>query len=82
METPETLQTDIEPEALPDISAPTDIKAVFLGGLFFLALLAICYLASEIILPILIAFVLMLVLQPAMRLFENLYLPRCICSPC
>ena len=78
METPETLQTDIEPEELPDISVPTDMKTVFLGGLFFLALLAICYLASEIILPILIAFVLMLVLQPAMRLFENLYLPRLV----
>ena len=80
METPETLQTDIEPEELPDISAPTDMKTVFLGGLLFLALLAACYLASEIILPILIAFVLMLVLQPAMRLFENLYLPRLVAA--
>jgi len=47
METLETPQTDIEPEELPDISAPTDMKTVFLGGLLFLALLAACYLSSD-----------------------------------
>ena len=77
METPETLQTDIAPDELP---VPTDIKAVFQGGLFLLAVLAACYLASEIILPVLIAFVLMLVLQPAMRLLEKLYLPRLVAA--
>ena len=58
METLETPQTDVEPEELPDIPVPTDMKTVFLGGLLFLALLAACYVASEIILPVLIAFVL------------------------
>ena len=80
METPDTPHTDIEAEELPDIPVPTDIKTVFQGGLFLLALLAACYVASEIILPVLIAFVLMLVLQPAMRLFEKLYLPRLIAA--
>jgi predicted PurR-regulated permease PerM len=80
METPETPSTDIEPEELPELPVPTDIKAVFQGGLFLLAVLAACYLASEIILPVLIAFVLMLVLQPAMRLLEKLYLPRLVAA--
>jgi predicted PurR-regulated permease PerM len=80
MDTQNTLQPDIEAEELPDVVVPTDIKTVFQGGLFFLALLAACYVASEIILPIFIAFVLMLVLQPAMRFFENLHLPRFIAA--
>jgi predicted PurR-regulated permease PerM len=41
-----------------------------------LALLAAFYVASEIVLPIVVAFVLMLVLQPAMRLLQRLHVPR------
>jgi len=59
-----------------DVSAPWDVKAVFQGGMFFLMLLGACYLAAEILLPIVLAFVLMLVLQPAMRLLERWHLPR------
>src|SRR5215204_773012 len=60
-----------------DAPSPRDIKAVFQGGMFFLMLLAACYFAAEIILPIVLAFVLMLVLQPAMRLLvERWHLPR------
>jgi predicted PurR-regulated permease PerM len=60
-----------------DAPLPRDIKAVFQGGMFFLMLLAACYFAAEIILPIVLAFVLMLVLQPAMRLLvERWHLPR------
>ena len=76
MQTPNNPQTGIQAEDLPDIIAPTDIKTIFQGGQFLLMLLAACYFASEIILPIIIAVVLMLVLQPVMRLFEKLYLPR------
>jgi len=80
METPGTLRTDIEAEALPDVVVPRDIKTVFQGGLFLLALLAACYVAGEIILPILLAFVLKLVLQPVMRFCEKLHLPRMIAA--
>jgi len=41
-----------------DLPIPSDINAVFLGGLFLLAMLAACYVAAEIILPIVLAFVL------------------------
>jgi predicted PurR-regulated permease PerM len=80
MDTPKTLEADIVAEELPDVIVPTDIKKVFQGGLFLLALLATCYVASEIILPIAIAFALKLVLQPAMRLFAKLHLPRLIAA--
>ena len=44
-----------------DLPIPSDINAVFLGGLFLLAMLAACYVAAEIVLPIVLAFVLSLV---------------------
>lgn len=71
-----TLETEIKAEDLPDDIVPTDISKVFLGGLFLLALLATCYVASDLILPVVIAAALKLVLQPAMRLLEKLHLPR------
>jgi hypothetical protein len=45
-----------------DLAIPSDVKTVFLGGLFALAVLAGCYVAAEIALPIVLAFVLSLVL--------------------
>ena len=70
----------VGPEQVPtdanDVPVPSDIKAIFQGGIFFLMLLGACYAAAEIVLPIVLALVLMLVLQPAMRLLERWYLPR------
>jgi len=63
-----------------DLPIPSDIKAVFLGGLFLVAMLGACYVASDIVLPIVLAFVLSLVLQPAMRALERLRLPRGIAA--
>ena len=53
---------------------------VFQGGSFLLLLLGACYFAAEIVLPIVLAFVLMLVLQPAMRFLERWHLPRGIAA--
>ena len=73
--------TPTEVEATDDdLPVPSDIKAVFLGGLFALAMLAGCYVAAEIVLPIVLAFVLNLVLQPAMRMFERLRVPHGIAA--
>jgi predicted PurR-regulated permease PerM len=79
---------DVPPVTVPtaaaadqdDLPIPSDIKAVFLGGLFLLAMLGACYVASDIVLPIVLAFVLSLVLQPAMRALERLRLPRGIAA--
>ena len=80
METPNTLRPDIEAEALSETTMPSDVGWAFQGGQFLLMLLAACYLAGEIILPIVLAFVLSLVLQPLMRLLEKLRLPRSLAA--
>jgi predicted PurR-regulated permease PerM len=80
METLIRCATDIEPEEPPDVPVQRDIKAVFQGGMFLLALLAAFYVASDILFPVVLAFILMLVLQPVMRFFEKLYLPRSIAA--
>jgi predicted PurR-regulated permease PerM len=64
-------------EALP---AAPDVANVFLGGLLLLALLAACYLAAAILLPIVVAFVMMLMLQPAMRVLQRLHVPRIVAA--
>jgi hypothetical protein len=43
-------------------------------------MLAACYVAAEIILPIVLAFMLNLVLTPAMRVLERVHLPRGGCG--
>ncbi len=59
-----------------DHPLPSDPKAIFLGGLFVLALLATAYVASDIVLPLVFAIVLKLLLQPALRALERLRAPR------
>jgi hypothetical protein len=63
-----------EPEEHP---LPSDPKAIFLGGLFVLALLTTAFVAREIVLPLVFAIVLKLLLQPALRVLERLHIPRC-----
>jgi predicted PurR-regulated permease PerM len=66
-----------EPEEMP---LPSDPKVMFLGGLFALALLAAFYVAAEIILPLVLALVVNLLLQPAMRLLERWHIPRLLAA--
>jgi predicted PurR-regulated permease PerM len=68
------------PEPANDMPLPSDPGTIFLGGLFFLALLAAAYVASEIILPLMFAITLKLMLQPVMRLLEKLKIPRIIAA--
>jgi predicted PurR-regulated permease PerM len=74
-----------EPNALPteavdniEMPLPSSAQTFFLGSLLALAVLAAVYVASSIILPVMIAFVLQLILQPAVRLLERFGLPRAI----
>src|SRR6186997_2306037 len=66
-----------EPEEMP---LPSDPKVIFLGGLFALALLAALYVAAEIVLPLVLAVVISLLLQPAMRLLERWHVPRILAA--
>jgi predicted PurR-regulated permease PerM len=61
-----------------EMPLPSSSQSFFLGCLLTLAVLAAVYVASSIILPIMIAFVLQLILQPAVRLLERFGLPRAI----
>jgi predicted PurR-regulated permease PerM len=77
-------QTDQESETASvaeppaEMPLPADPKAIFLGGLFALALLATAYLAGEIVLPLVFAFILKLLLQPFQRILERLHIPRAL----
>jgi predicted PurR-regulated permease PerM len=66
-----------EPAEMP---LPSDPKTIFLGGLFFLALLAAAYVAAEIVLPLIFAFTLNLLLQPLMRLAARFGAPRALAA--
>lgn len=57
---------------------PSDPRTFFLGGLFVLSFLAALYVASSIILPVVLAFALSLLLEPAVRLVERVHLPRAV----
>src|SRR5438128_1707464 len=61
-----------------EMPLPSNPQTFFLGGLFALAALAALYVASAIILPVVLAFVLKLLLQPAMRLLERVHFPRAV----
>jgi predicted PurR-regulated permease PerM len=66
------------PSERQEMPLPDDARTVFLGGIFLLASLAALYVASDIILPIVLAVVLKLLLQPVVRLCERIYLPRVV----
>ena len=59
-----------------EMPLPSDPQTFFLCGIFALSVFATLYLASPVILPIVLAFVLKLLLQPAVRLLQRVHLPR------
>ena len=61
-----------------EMPLPSDPQTFFLGGLFVFAVFAALYVASSVILPVVLAFVLNLLLQPAVRLMERVHLPRAV----
>ncbi len=63
-----------------EMPLPSELSTVFLGGLFLLALLAALYAAREIILPVVLAFILHLLLAPALRMLERLRAPRMLAT--
>jgi predicted PurR-regulated permease PerM len=71
---PHAVVTDAEVE----MPLPSNPRTLFLGGIFALSVFATLYLASSIILPVVLAFVLKLLLQPIVRLLERLHLPRSV----
>ena len=66
-------ETAVSEQGMP---GGADVRGVFQGGLFMLALFAALYAGREIVLPIVFAIILNLLLQPALRMLERLHLPR------
>ena len=75
---PESLAAVTEAVDETEMPLPSDPRTFFLGGIFALGVLAALYVASSVILPVVLAFVLNLLLQPAVRLLERLHLPRAV----
>ncbi len=70
----------LPPEEAEERQAAPDLKTVFLGGLFALAMLAAASVAADILLPLVLAMILKLLLQPAMRWLEKLHIPRVVAA--
>jgi predicted PurR-regulated permease PerM len=63
-----------------EMPLPRDMQSLVLLGIFGLLILYALYFASEIVVPIVFAFVLHLLLQPSMRIFARLHVPRTIAA--
>ena len=63
-----------------EIRLPTDLKAIVLVGIFSLLFLYALYITGEIIVPVIIAFLLKMVLQPATEILVDLRLPRVVAA--
>jgi len=59
-----------------EMPLPSDLKAMMLVGIFSLLLLYALYLTAEIVVPVIIAFLLKMVLEPATEMLVDLHLPR------
>jgi len=80
MDTPTVVTLPGTPEEPTYAALPTDSRSVFLGGIFILMLLTVLHAASEIMIPIVLAFVLKLVFQPLLRYSSNLRIPRTVAA--
>src|SRR5581483_3855822 len=63
-----------------DMPLPEDPSHVFQGGLLAIAVLACMYIAKEALLPIVLAFFLKLLVQPAMNVLKRLRVPRVLAA--
>jgi predicted PurR-regulated permease PerM len=67
----------LEDEELP---LPTDVHALLLFGIFVLLSLYALYFAAHVLLPVMFAFLLQLLLQPAMRALGKLHVPKTLAA--
>ncbi len=69
-----------ETERRAGMPLPQDLQLVVQIGILGLLVLIALYFSSEVVLPIVFAFVLNLLLQPSMRLFAQLHVPKMIAA--
>jgi predicted PurR-regulated permease PerM len=63
-----------------ELPLPGDVKALALIGILGLLVVYTLYLTGDIVVPIIIAFLLKMVLQPAVEILVRLYLPRLLAA--
>ena len=74
---PDRLETGSQRlEDRPEMSSARDARTIFLGILCLIAVLACLYVAQDIVVPVVLALVLKLLLQPLVSLLERLHMPR------
>jgi predicted PurR-regulated permease PerM len=71
----EVLPPEVQESAI-EMPFSRDPTVIILSCLLIMAFLVACYFAAEIILPIVMAFILKLLLQPPMRFLERWHIPR------
>ncbi|QQS12146.1 MAG: AI-2E family transporter [Rhodospirillales bacterium] len=76
---PRELPPEVQ-ERLAEMPVPQDIQTFLLTGIFLLLTLFALYFTGEVVLPIIFAFILYLVLQPAMRAFARLRFPKALAA--
>jgi predicted PurR-regulated permease PerM len=76
--TTETVAKDLPSPPRDEFFLPENPDSTFLGILVVFATLTAAYIAADVILPILLALVLKLLLQPVMRVMSQLRIPRVI----
>jgi predicted PurR-regulated permease PerM len=69
---------DRTPAEKSDMPLPANWQTVFLGGIFLILAVSCLYIAREVVLPIVLALVLKLLLQPVVRMLERIRLPRAL----
>ena len=67
-------------EALEEMPLPRDLHSFLLMAILTILVLYSLYFTSEIVLPVIFAFVLYLLLQPAMRWFAKLHVPKTVAA--
>ncbi len=72
------VQDTRSPEERLEMPLPHNPQTVFLGGLFLIACLTVMYVAQQVVLPIVVALILKLLLQPIVRVSSRMRLPRAI----
>jgi predicted PurR-regulated permease PerM len=74
---------EASPLEAPDLAVEPssfDAKLLVQIGLLILAVLTLSYLAADIVLPIIFAFVMNLLFQPGMRALAKLHVPRTLAA--
>jgi predicted PurR-regulated permease PerM len=74
---PDCIETDSHrSEDPPGVPPARDARTIFLGILCLIAVLACLYVAQDIVVPVVLALVLKLLLQPLVSLLERVHVPR------